>query len=413
MKPSPLRPSENSTTEAWTYSGTVLALFVFASLAACGKPSRDGPVSPPTKIASSSVEFALENPQLHAFQTIEARSFKEGTARFTGQVVWNEDCTNRVFSPVAGRIEKVVVEPGQRVRKGDDLALMRSPDYGQAQADYRKAMGDFAQFDRALARVKTLREHGAAAVKDVESAQANFDRGLAEKQRAESRLRMLGAVGGEFNDLYHVVAPIDGVVVTKNVNIGQEVRSDIILANSPELAAPMFTLTDPSKLWTQLDVPESELRKLRIGQPVAVQTSAYPGRSFQGRLETIGASLDPQTRVARARASIDNSEGLLKAGMYVSVDVKDLESSKTEVQLPARAVIFLDGKYFVFVETNLGKFEKREVKLSGDPSASSVVVSGVQAGEHVVSEGALLLNDLLRESEAGAGQERTAAVKSP
>ena len=149
--------------------------------------------------------------------------------------------------------------------------------------------------------MKALREHGAAAVKDLESAQADYDRALSEKQRAELRLQLLGLGNGKFSDLYHITAPISGVVVDRNVNVGQEVRSDIVLAGSPQLAAPMFTITDPSKLWVQLDVPEREVSKLQAGQPIEVQFGLSE-RVFEGHIDLVGASLDPQTRVIRMRA---------------------------------------------------------------------------------------------------------------
>ena len=148
---------------------------------------------------------------------------------------------------MAGQVEKIVAEVGQTVKKGDDLALMHSSDFGQAQADYRKALGDFAQFDKTLARVKELKEHGAAAQKDVESAQADFDRGLAEKQRAEANLQLLGTTSGNFNDVYHLISPIAGIVVDKNINVGQQIRADLILANTPQATAPLFTITDPEQ----------------------------------------------------------------------------------------------------------------------------------------------------------------------
>jgi cobalt-zinc-cadmium efflux system membrane fusion protein len=375
-------------------------------LARCGKSSKkEDSVAAPPRVTLKSIEFPLGSPQLNAVRTTEALPFKQGEATFTGQLVWNEDYTNRVFSPVAGRIQAVIAQVGQKVNTGDDLALMRSPDYGQAQADYRKATSDFAQAEKTLARVKALREHGAAAVKDLESAQADDDRALSEKQRAKLRLQLLGSAAEDFSDVYHVVAPIVGIVVDRNVNIGQEVRADIVLAGTPQLTAPMFTITDPSKLWVQLDVPERELSKLNVGQPVEVRTSAYPDRVFNGRVNLVGAFLDPQTRVAHARANVDNADGLLKAAMYVTVEVKELLASEAEVVLPSRAVIFLDGKYFVFVETHPWTFEKREVTVDRDATGGMVVVRGLRPGDRVVSEGSLLLNDLLpenppRESEA-------------
>ena len=153
------------------------------------------------------------------------------------------------------------------MKKGDDLALVRSPDYGQAQADYRKATSDLAQAEKTLARVKALREHGAAAIKDVESGQADYDRALSEKQRAELRLQLLGSVGGDFSDLYRVTAPIDGFVVDRNINVGQEVRSDIVLARQvPSWLHRCLLSPIRGKLWVQLDIPgEERSSKLRPG----------------------------------------------------------------------------------------------------------------------------------------------------
>jgi cobalt-zinc-cadmium efflux system membrane fusion protein len=377
------------------------AIIVDLSLGGCNKRAAEPPPVEPPRVTLKSVEFPKGSPQLSGIRVTEVKPFRQGEESFTGQLVWNEDWTNRVFSPVAGRIQTIVAEIGKKVNKGDDLALMRSPDYGQAQADYRKATSDLAQAEKTLARVKALREHGAAAVKDLESAQADYDRAFSEKQRAELRLQLLGSVGGDFSDLYHVTAPIGGIVVDRNVNVGQEVRSDIVLAGSPQLAAPMFTITDPSKLWVQLDVPEREVSKLQPGQPIEVRSSAYPERIFEGHVDLVGASLDPQTRVVHARGSVDNSAGLLKAAMYVAVNVKELLGSSGEVVLPVRAVFFLDGRNFVFLETGPGKYEKREVVVRRETSGGMVVAGGggLQAGDRVVTEGNLLLNEMLADEQ--------------
>jgi membrane fusion protein, heavy metal efflux system len=393
----------------WLFVGLSVLVIVLL-FARCGRSlKKEEPIVPPPRVTLKGIEFPRGSPQLNAVRTTEARPFQQGEETFTGQLVWNEDYTNRVFSPVSGRIQAIIAQVGQTVSKSDDLALMRSPDYAQAQADYRKAVSDLAQAEKTLARVKTLREHGAAAVKDLESAQADYDRGLSEKQRAELRLQLLGSTAGDFSDVYHVAAPISGTVVDRNVNIGQEVRADIVLAGSPQLTAPMFTITDPSKLWVQLDVPERELSKLNVGQPVEVRTSAYPDRVFNGHVDLIGAFLDLQTRVAHARASVDNTGELLKAAMYVSVNVKELVASETEVVLPSRAVIFLDGKYFAFVETHPWTFEKREVTIDRDATGGTLVVRGLRPGDSVVSEGSLLLNDMLLDAlpEAGSSQTST------
>ena len=372
------------------------------------------PESTAPKISGRSIEFSPHNPQLGSLATTMSHAVQQNGDLFTGRVTWDEDCTDRIFSPVAGQVEKVVAEVGQTIRKGDDLALMHSADYGQAQADYRKALGDYAQFDKALARVKTLKEHGAAAQKDVESAQADFDRGLAEKERAEASLQLLGTTSGNFNDVYHVTSPIAGIVVDKNINVGQQLRADLILANTPQATAPLFVVTDPTKLWVQLDVPEGRLGKLHVGDAVELRTPAYPGKVFPGKLVSVGAFLDPQTRVAHARVDVDNPEGLLKGEMYVSVEVKEAADAQTDVALPAEAVIYEDGKYYVFVQDAVNRFTRRPVTLEREagPDGDQVVVRGILPGQSVVTQGSLLINDVLADATDNAAAEKPAEVKS-
>jgi cobalt-zinc-cadmium efflux system membrane fusion protein len=389
----------NSTSVFQLVRGLLLAALL-AVTTGCGKaPPPDADAGEPVShVSGKDIEFAPNNPQLSSLNTVVARRFNQAGESFTGLVTWDEDCTDRVYSPVAGQVEKIVAQIGQTVKKGDDLALMHSSDFGQAQADYRKALGDFAQFDKTLARVKTLREHGAAADKDVESAQADFDRGLAEKERAEANLQLLGTTSGNFNDVYHLVSPIDGVVVDKSINIGQQIRADLILANTPQATAPLFTITDPRKLWVLLDIPETRLGRLHVGDIVDLRTPAYPGRVFPGRIDDVGAFLDPLTRVAHARASVDNPDGVLKGQMYVSVEVKEPADAFTDVALPARSVIYQDGQYYVFVEVSPRKFERRQVTLereSGPDGTGDAVVRGIKPGQAVVAEGSLLVNELM------------------
>jgi cobalt-zinc-cadmium efflux system membrane fusion protein len=377
-------------------SGPVIGLILLL-IAGCNRSHPTSDDAPALRATSHNVEFSRDNAQLESVQTARVAPIQQRSANFTGRITWNEDFTNRVFSPVFGRVEKITATIGQHVKPGDDLALMRSADFGQAQADFRKALSDLAQFERTFARVKALREHGAAAEKDLESAQADFNRAVAEKQRAEARLRLLGGLEGDFSDLYHLSSPIGGVVVDRNVNIGQEVRADIILAGTTQLTAPLFVVTDPTKLWVLLDVPESDLGKLRLSQTIEVRSPAYPTRVFSGTLESIGAFLDPQTRVARVRASIDNSERLLKAEMYVNVRVAETVEVSEAVEVPARSVIFLNGKHYVFLETGPRRFERREVGLEqeGGAGPGNVIVHGVPVGQRVISEGSLLINELL------------------
>ena len=107
----------------------------------------------------------------------------------------------------------------------------------------------------------------------------------------------------------------------KNINPGQELRPDMMLGNVPQTFNPLFTISDPTTLWLQVDVAETDLPSLQAGLPLRVTSKAFPDRTFDGTLEKIGDTLDPATRTVRVRGLVSNPDKLLKAEMYVLVDI--------------------------------------------------------------------------------------------
>ncbi|MBV9106832.1 MAG: efflux RND transporter periplasmic adaptor subunit [Verrucomicrobia bacterium] len=367
--------------------------------------SRDTSTFEPKVSNGQDVEFPEKMTQPSIFKTTEGKPVYNDEVRFTGRVTWNEDYAVRVYTPVAGQVAKIVAESGQKVAPGDDLALIHSSDYGQALSDYLKATATLSQAEKTYKRQKELTTYGAAATKDVEQAQADYENAVAEKDRALAALQRYGKPTGDFSDLYHLRSPIGGYVVDKKINNGQEVRPDMILGSTTDVITPLFTIADPNHLWVLLDVPETNLNELKVGQEIELRTPAYPGRIFAGKLTVVGASLDPQTRVVHTRANVENPDGALKAEMYVTVNVKVPMSGTPSVEVPASAVIFLDGKYYVFVpdRINPNKFSRREVTVLHERSAgATVILQGVQPGERVVSDGSLEMNEYVT---AGPGED--------
>ena len=378
-------------------SALLLALWL---LAACrpAKTDDDAGDFPPVKVtAGGNVEFPADNPQIQSIRVAQAEGVSEAGAQFTGHLVWDGNLTTPIYSPVAGRVEKVIAEIGQPVKRGDDLALMHSPDYAQAQADYYKAVSTLSQAQKALSRFQRLIQYGAAAVKDVEGAQGDFDRAAAEKQRAETTLQKLGETfGADLNNLFHLRSPLDGIVVDKKINLGEQVRSDIVLSGITDLATtPLFRISDPTHLWVEFDVPEAEIGRLTPGMSIKVRTPAYPGRPFPGRIEVVGAALDASTRVAYARGAVPNPEGLLKEEMYVTVQLELATQQTRSVAVPSTAVMYLAGKFYVFVRSGTRKFTRQEVSVEHESDAGKTIVHGLSPGQWVVSQGAVLINALL------------------
>jgi cobalt-zinc-cadmium efflux system membrane fusion protein len=371
----------------FTWLWAAVCLSFFCSCSRTSKPADPAPAAMVT-IAGDNIAFAPGAPQL-TYLTIEpARERKELATGLTGRLAWNDDVTARVFSPVSGRIVEIVANPGQTVQAGDVLARIKSPDFGQAQADVRKAMGDLKTATRTLERTTELVKHGAASEKDLEAAEADHIRALSEKDRAVATLSLYGGSPDApgIDGVFQLKAPLGGTVVEKAINPGQEVRSDQVGDK------PLFVVSDPARLWLFLDVTETEVASLSPGQEIIVRARGLPGKTFPGHLQIIGQGLDPATRTIKARCLVDNANKLLRAEMYVSADVT---SASSGVDVPTKAIFLRDNQPYVFVEKAPGQFEKRQIRIGPEREGRSLVLEGVSADQHVVTEGCLLLEAML------------------
>ena len=258
-----------------------------------------------------------DSPQLSAFASEQVEPGKALVHTLTGRVTWDEDRTVRVFSPFAGSVQAIYVKAGDRVSAGQVLASIASPDFGQTQADASRAASDFAVAQKNVERLRDLAANGVAAEKDLHAAEADFERARAELQRVNARKKLYGG-GDTVDQRYALRAPVAGVIVEKNINPGQELRPDQITSNAP----PLFVITDPARLWVQLDATEQDLRFLRPGISwFKLRTPAYPDRTFPARIEAVSDYIDPNTRMIKVRASVANGERALKGEMFVTGDI--------------------------------------------------------------------------------------------
>jgi membrane fusion protein, heavy metal efflux system len=378
-----------------------LSLLAAVGLLGCGKEkeaSFDPPPDP--KVDGQKVVFLTNAPQLNYIAVQDAQTRTMAVTHVTGRLYWNEETTVRVFTPVAGRVTKILVDLGHPITNGQPLAEIDSPDFAQALATTRTALGNLAMADKAYARSKDLLAHGAAAAKDVEAAEAAYLAALAERDRSEAVLANYGGSDKSTNAVYLLRSPIAGVLVDKNINPGQELRADLMLANAPNLFAPSFVVSDPTKLWLQLDVAESDLPSLQPGLSLQIHSRSFPDKTFEGVVDLIGATMDPSTRTIKIRGIVNNPDKLLKAEMYVLVDVVQAQSKAGEmgVEVPSKALFMKGDDSFVFVEDAPGTYERKQVKVGIEKDNKVPIFDGVSAGQKVVIEGALLLQSLVEPS---------------
>jgi len=372
-----------------------LALTALVCLSLGCRPEADSQPVPDPKVAQDSVSFPPHAPQLAALGVEPVTAATAGATRMFGRLVWDDDATVRVFTPFGGRVRRVLVDVGQRVTPGDPLALVESPDFGQAQADARSAESDLVLAQRNLARLHELFDHGAAARKDVEAAEAEQARAESQRARAAARLGSCGANADSVDGLFLLRSPIAGTVVERAISPGQEIRSDQMLANAPQLFSPLFVVSDPTRLWIQLDANEAELPRLTPGAEFVFQTSALPGRTFGARIAVVSESIDPGTHTLRARGTVNNPDRVLKAEMLVSADLPERPGAGAGASVPSRAVFLKGERHYVFVEQTPGTFVRREVSVRAERDHQVLVSVGVRVGDRVVTDGCILLEQLL------------------
>jgi cobalt-zinc-cadmium efflux system membrane fusion protein len=309
------------------------------------------------------------------------------TLPLSGRVTWTDELTARIYTPFNGRVEAILVQPGEHVHKGQPLLTLSSGDYGQAQADERKAAADALAAERNQRRSAELLAAGVIARKDAEQSDTDWHRAQAELARAQARLRAMGDERAAVDGTLVLRSPLAGVVVERNVNAGTEVRADAAL--------PLFVVSDPGRLTVVFDVPEALASDLQAGQDVNFRIAAQPGRNGTARLTQVAVGVDPQLRTVRVRGRVTQAPAGLRGDAYIQADVP-MRADAT-MALPASALFLLGEQQYVFVADGR-RFRRQPVTVTALGGETVAVSGGLDAGQSVVTDGALYLEQLL---EAG------------
>lgn len=370
-------------------------LLLSTLLAACSEAPAPKVAEPQPIMQNNQLRFPEGNSQLALLSTVAAKPSEAIEVDLPAHLVWNEDRTQRIYAPLAGRIASIQSDLGKAVRKGDALLSLHSPEFGAAQADATKAMADFRFADKNFARQKDLFEAGIVARKDFEQAEADALRAKAEADRAVARINVYGS-HSLVNQQLVLTSDVSGVVVEKNVNPGQEIR--------PEQFGPgalaLFVVSDPSSLWVQIDAQEADISALKPGASFELKIPSLGDQKFKGRVMANADVIDANTRTLKVRGLVENPGRILKAEMLGTARIS--RKLGQGLAVPASAVLLRGTEHLVFVKKAAGSFEPRVVKLNYEGSSISIVSSGLEAGEEVVSENSLLLAREFRIAEEAA-----------
>jgi cobalt-zinc-cadmium efflux system membrane fusion protein len=360
---------------------TLFAILSLAALAACQDKIEPVAATPMPIIQNNQLRYPAGHPQLPLLVSTPAVEAKDLTIELPARLVWNEEKTQRVYPAFAGRVTHITADVGQAVGAGQVLAQLASPEFGSAQADTSRAQTDATLARQALQRQRELFEAGVVARKDLEQAEADAARAQAEVARAQARTSLYGSATGVTQQL-GLRSDMRGVVVERNLNPGQEIRPD-------GAGQPLFVVSDPTTLWVQIDAQEADVKDLRPGAKVSLLLAHLPDQKFEAVVQTVTDQIDPTTRTIKIRALVNNPQRLLKNEMLAKVRYERKVGDNLEV--PATAVFLRGNKHYVFVQSQPGVFESRDVIVSYGGAKQVLLSEGLKAGEQVVSQNGLLL----------------------
>jgi len=319
----------------------------------------------------------------------------DDTILTSGRVTLDDLRSAHVFSPVTGRVVKIDAQLGEHVKKGDPLAVIESPDIGNAVSDVHKAEADVIAAEHDYKRRKELFEQKAGSAADLEVAEDSWRRAKAEIERARQKAYLLRAGSVDsVTQTYTLSSPIDGEILLRNINPGTEVQGQYSGGATQEL----FTIGELDRVWMLGDLYEMDLARVHVGSPAEVTVVAYKDKVFRGRVDWVSGMLDPATRTAKVRCTFDNQDRLLRPEMYATVRIS--VDQKRALAIPRSALLRLGEYKVVFIEVGesqgQARFERVPVEVDeGESSPWLEVTHGLEAGQKVVVSGAILLSQKL------------------
>jgi membrane fusion protein, heavy metal efflux system len=282
-----------------------------------------------------------------------------------------------VVSLASGRVVGIYAKLGDDVKKGQLLLKVLSNDISAGFQTYEQAKADEDLSRKQLERAKLLYDKGAISLNDLQVAEGTEEKAIVSKNTAGQQI---GTLGGDVNHpdpVLSVYAPASGTIVEQNIyNAGS--------VHTPDNQTNLFTIANLSTVWAVCNVYENDLPNVRLGDPADVELTAYPGRTFRGRISNIGKVLDPSIRTAPVRITLHNP-GMMRSGMFVTT-IFFGQGGKKYATLPSGAVLHLHDRDWVFIPAGGGAFRRTEVTAGKIVAGQQDILSGISPGQQVVND---------------------------
>jgi cobalt-zinc-cadmium efflux system membrane fusion protein len=376
---------------AGAFGGACLIAALCAGCGSSGEPASQMTSYSSTEAAGDKAQlFTVPQDQMAHVQVVPVQKINLPRAlRLTGTATYNLFKTTPVFTAVGGPVHEILVAPGETVKAGQPLLTVNSPDYSLLRSAYVKARDAFQLTDRVFKRDQDLFAHHAISESELEQAESDHAQAQADLESSEAGLRVLGVpdpealLKGPASFEVPVLAPVSGEITDRLVGPGQ-----LLVAGTTQC----FTISDMSSVWVLLNVYQSDMAYVHVGDSVEITTDSYP-QVFHGRVSYIGATLDPNTRTLQARIVTDNPGDKLKNNMYVTATVQAGAIASTLVVPDAAILRDTENQTFVYVQTpgKSNEFGRRLVSIGESTNGRTQITDGLKQGENIVGDGALFL----------------------
>ncbi len=328
-----------------------------------------------------------------------------------GVLVMNQNETAHISSFVAGKVTALAVDLGTKVRQGQTICTINSPEFAQAQADFLETRARLNLSQKDFERAQKLYEEKALEEKEFLRREAEYNKLVTEYGARGSILHSYGLTHADIDALISkcdaikdeeykceiadpnlpILTPLSGTVVFRDVILGEHVDPEKI----------MFTVSNLNTLWALLDAYEKDLPFINKNSSVFIESPLYPGRTFEGRITYISNLIDEQLRTVKVRVAIDNSEGLLKPNMYIQGIVENISEAKNTLVIPDEAVQNLEGEKVVFVLEEEDIFTVRHVSLGLKIGDLRIITEGLFATDKLAIKGAFYLKTEMTKATFG------------
>lgn len=385
-----------------------LLLVMALTVAACGRGREATPAEPPTGASPPESgdahvdpnEVKVDEGMLRDLRittaAVESRTGAEDVT-LLGELAVDERSYAEAGVPVPARAMRLLAAAGDRVRAGQTLVELQSPELGRLRADYVSAQARVALADGVLGRKRALAAEKIVPLREVQEAESDNTQAQASLRAASAALTALGVPPPASGDAanrdaatFALRSPISGMVLERNVVQGQML----------EPATPAYRIANVSTLWLTVHAFERDAVRIAKGATARLSFSALPGEPFRGVVSLLGGQVSRESRTVPIRIDVRNERGLLRPGMSATAAVPVGQSKTPVLTVPVAAVQRVRNEWCVFLPKDASTFEIRKIGRGRDLGDEVEVLSGLEAGETLVVEGAFLLKSQAEKGEA-------------